>query len=413
MDTPQRARSKKALANDELIRNAGIEEILRVGVDHVSLRDVSARAGLTHGATYARYEDSIELLVDLWIDILAQRSEDLFNLCLEAASSPSSESVRKLFHFVQSAEHTDVAALHLLFTARRIPVLSEVVEPFKLNSLMREDCHDANVSVEFTRALCLFSLMATEILYEYHSNRENRYLPLFEEWILNALEIPAQSAEGVQLNDPADSSILEGTDDLRSELASATFHVVGVTGYTHATVSRIARRAKCSPGAIYSLYESKEDLVVASYRIALRDRWRRIFDFKGFLDEGFLTNLLYASGHANNAVWRDFLVEFSLAAPNHHALLQSHEMHINAREVLASFLQGATQEEIDLLEAILTYYSLQTHGISFLASVTGTMQCANFAQFGEPLRLAILANSGATWSSLCAREEVNTDSLID
>lgn len=413
MDTPHRARSKKALANDEAIRSAGIEEILRVGVDHVSLRDVSARAGLTHGATYARYEDSNELLVDLWIEVLGQRNEDLFTLCQQAATSPSHESIGQLFSFVENVDRTNAAALHLLFTARRIPVLSEVVEPFKMNYLMREDCRDSKVSTEFTRTLCLFSFMSAEILYEYHTGRKNRHFPLFEQWILGALQTASPNFEEVRLIEPTDSSSFEDADDLRSQLASATFHVVGVTGYTHATVSRIARRAKCSPGAIYSLYESKEDLVVASYRIALRDRWKRIFDFTNFLDEGFITNVLYASGHINNAVWRDFLLEFSLAAPNHQALLQSHEMLINAREVLAPFLQGATQDESDLLEAILTYLSLQTHGIAFLASLIGSMQCVNFAQFAEPLRLAILAKSDETWSTLCARAQTISESFID
>ena len=54
------------IANDAAIRDAAIGEVLRVGVDHVSLRDVGHEAGLTHGATYARYEDVDELLVDLW-----------------------------------------------------------------------------------------------------------------------------------------------------------------------------------------------------------------------------------------------------------------------------------------------------------------------------------------------------------
>jgi AcrR family transcriptional regulator len=88
VDSQPKTRSKKALANDELIRNAGIGEILRVGVDHVSLREVSARAGLTHGATYARYEDADELLVDLWIVQLAERAIALFELCLTAARTP-------------------------------------------------------------------------------------------------------------------------------------------------------------------------------------------------------------------------------------------------------------------------------------------------------------------------------------
>jgi AcrR family transcriptional regulator len=65
--------------------------LLRVGVDHVSLRDVSARAGLTHGAAYARYEDANELLVDLWISKLQNRAIRLFTLCLKLVRHRANE----------------------------------------------------------------------------------------------------------------------------------------------------------------------------------------------------------------------------------------------------------------------------------------------------------------------------------
>src|SRR5580698_3548752 len=73
MPRSQRTRSARAIANDAAILDAAIGEVLRVGVDHVSLRDVGHRAGLTHGATYARYEDVDELLVDIWNSVLCER----------------------------------------------------------------------------------------------------------------------------------------------------------------------------------------------------------------------------------------------------------------------------------------------------------------------------------------------------
>ncbi len=78
MPRSQRTRSARAVANDSAIREAAVNEVLRVGVDHVSLRDVGHSAGLTHGATYARYEDVDELLVDLWNSVLRQRAITMF-----------------------------------------------------------------------------------------------------------------------------------------------------------------------------------------------------------------------------------------------------------------------------------------------------------------------------------------------
>ena len=74
----QRTRSARALANDLAIREAAIQSILKSGVDRLSLRDVGQQAGLTHGATYARYEDVDELLVDLWNSTLVHRAVAMY-----------------------------------------------------------------------------------------------------------------------------------------------------------------------------------------------------------------------------------------------------------------------------------------------------------------------------------------------
>src|ERR1700677_3930946 len=130
MPRSQRTRSARAIANDAAIRDAAISEVLRVGVDHVSLRDVGHEAGLTHGATYARYEDVDELLVDLWNSTLVQRAVTMYELCRTAASEPSANSVGAVFQFLRDASAADVAAVHVLLVARRIPILQEEVEPF-------------------------------------------------------------------------------------------------------------------------------------------------------------------------------------------------------------------------------------------------------------------------------------------
>jgi AcrR family transcriptional regulator len=403
VDSHQKARSKKAIANDDLIRKAGIHEILRVGVDHVSLREVSARAGLTHGATYARYEDAEEMLVDLWIEELVDRAVTLFELCVSAAEHPTTENVRATFDFVRSTGEAEAAMVHLLFTARRIPVLAEEVNAFIETYLRREDCRLARVSNAFARAMCLFSLMTTQILYSYHAQRTNHYLARLEEWMTTTLQTDPDTVPDVELPEPAEPFSYVATDTLESELAAATFHVVGKSGYTRATIARIARRANCSPGSIYSLYDSKEEMVVAAYRKTLKERWSRIAHFTHFLDEGFLTRLLHESAHPVNATWRDFLLEFSLASANNPLLYQAHEVQERGLAVLAPLIPDASDEELVLLGQIITVLSLLTHGVSFMASVTDSMACNNYAQLAEPLRRSVLNCAGPTWVQLCAR----------
>jgi len=403
VDPLHKTRSKKAIANDELIRQAGIEEILRVGVDHVSLREVSARAGLTHGATYARYEDAEEMLVDLWIDKLAERAITLFELCVSAATDPTPENMHRVFGFVRDASEPDAAMVHLLLTARRIPVLAEEVNEFIENYLMREDCRTQQVSAAFSRALCLFSLMAVQVIFTHHVQRPGHYFDRLEEWMTTAFQTDENAVPVFEFPEPTTTYSIVESDNLESILASATFHVVGKSGYARATITRIARRANCSPGSIYSLYDSKEELVIAAYQRTVGERWSRIAYFMHFLDEGYLARRLHLYAHPANQTWRDFLLEFSLASANNPLLYRAHEAQDRGLATLAPLIPNATDEELVLLGQIITVLSLITHGVSFLATATGSMECTNYAQFAEPLRNSVMNCAGPTWEQLCAR----------
>jgi len=372
-------------------------------VDHVSLREVSARAGLTHGATYARYEDAEEMLVDLWIAELAERAIALFELCLNAAENSNPASMHDAFTFARNATEADVAMVHLLLTARRIPVLAEVVSDFVENYLMREDPRLQEVSATFTRALCLFSLMTVQIIFSHHVQRPDRSFDRQEEWMTSTFQTPPESVPFFDLAEPSGPYTFVATENLESVLASATFQVVGRSGYSKATIARIARRASCSPGSIYSLYESKEELVIAAYRKTLSDRWSRISYFMQHLDEGILAQRLYLYAHPVNETWRNFLLEFSLASANNPHLYQAHEAQDRRLEVMAPLIPDATTEELDLLEQISSILGLLTHGIAFLATTTGSMAFTNYAQFCEPLRRSVLDSAGPTWLEFCTK----------
>jgi AcrR family transcriptional regulator len=403
VDLPRKSRSKKAIANDDLIRQAGIKEILRVGVDHVSLREVSARAGLTHGATYARYEDAEEMLVDLWNAILAARAVTLFECCLNASTHPTSANVHDVFDLVRNATEADAAMVHLLLTARRIPVLAEEVNGFIEDYLMREDCRTQNVSAAFTRALCLFALMKVHIMFSQHIQRPGNYFDRLEEWTTTAFQTDADSWPAIDVTEPTEPYSLIKSDDLESVLAAATFHVVGTSGYAKATITRIARRANCSSGSIYSLYDSKEELVIAAYGRTLPDRWSRVAYVMHFLDPDYLAERLHLYAHPLNETWRNFLLEFSLASANIPLLYQAHEAQDRGIDTLAPLIPEATEEELFLVGQIITVLNLLAYGVVVMATTTGSMACIDYAQFAEPFRRSVLDSVGPTWTQLRAR----------
>ena len=180
MPRSQRTRSARAVANDAAIRDAAVSEVLRVGVDHVSLRDVGHQAGLTHGATYARYEDVDELLVDLWNSVLRQRAIAMFELCMNAAELPSTKTVGALFEAIRDTDPADVACVQVLLTARRIPTLHEEVEPFIHDYLERESGPSHTRSASFARGLTLFGMMIVQIFADATYGRDDDYQRVLE-----------------------------------------------------------------------------------------------------------------------------------------------------------------------------------------------------------------------------------------
>ena len=400
MPKTSRTRSARAVANDSAIRDAAIDELIRVGVDHLSLRDVSHRAGLTHGATYARYEDFGELLVDLWISRLGERIQLLFDLCMDAAKHPGAASAKALFDHVHEAGPNDVAAIQLLMTARRLPTLMEEVESFIKESLEAESCKSPDVSPAFTRGLTLFAMMIAEIFADSYLGADEHYREIVEAALLETLETDPASVVVRAFTEEITPDIAPTSNDLRTQLSWATNLVVGRSGYTRATISRIARRANCSPGAIYKLYESKEELVATAFRELMRSRWMRASNFVRVLEEDAISRMLYRATSCEHAVRRSFSTEFALAAPYNELLLTAIQDQTKGLAAIVDGLENVSSDEKRHLNHLIRAMTYLTVGVGMLANVSENTQCANFGQFAEPFRRAILRDCLPTWTEL-------------
>jgi AcrR family transcriptional regulator len=401
MPRSQRTRSARAIANDTAIRDAAISEVLRVGVDHVSLRDVGHHAGLTHGATYARYEDVDELLVDLWNSVLARRATAIFDLSMTAAESPNAKSVGALFDFIRDTTPADVASVHLLLTSRRIPTLHEEVEPFIKTHFESDPGTGDQAKAIFSRGLTLFAMTMMQIFANSQFGWDRDYQAVLEKLLIETLEVDPADVQPVTLTEPDDRILVAPGDDLKAQLAFATFGVVGKSGYTRATISRIARRANCSPGAIYKLYPSKEDLVIAAFHDLMRARWMKFTNFVDILEEGSLTQLLYSSASGQNSVRQSFTLETALAAAHSDKLRDAVLGQIGELESVVPLLNNVSDEEKVRLRYMIRSIVFVTVGINFLSTVTNVTRNVDFNQFGEPFRRALLREGVPTWSEMC------------
>jgi AcrR family transcriptional regulator len=400
MPKVQRARSARALANDLAIREAAIQSILKSGVDHLSLRDVGQQAGLTHGATYARYEDVDELLVDLWNSTLVHRAVAMYELSAAAATEPSADSVGAIFEYLRDARAADVAAVHVLLVARRIPILHEEVEPFVQRYLeARGPANDATHS----RALIVFGVLMVHVFGVHQFDRQGDYLAMIEKLLLETLKSDPADVGAVALHSADDRIIPPPSENLKSQLAYATFGVVAKSGYVRATITRIARRAVCSPGAIYKLYPSKEDLVIAAFRDIMRARWLRAANFADILEEGSLTQLLYSSSSVQNEIRQSFTMETTVASTHSDKIRLAVWALFHELEDAVRSLSATSENDIESLRYLVRSITSLVVAVNWLTTITTATRDVDFNQFAEPFRHVVLRDVVPNWDHVAAQ----------
>ncbi len=400
MSGSQRTRTARAVANDAAIRDAAINEILRVGVDRVSLRDVGTHAGLTHGATYARYEDVNELLVDLWESRLCRNAIAMFERSVDAVETPNDKTVGALFDLVRATHPDDVAMVQVLLISRRIPILYEVVEPFVRNYLEPDEDLTLHSSAIFTRALTLFSLTMVHVFATSQFGSDQNYYNVLEDILIATLNVDPAEVAILEEYDYDDRFTVPVGDDFRAQLAYSTYDAVGKSGYHGATISRIARRADCSPGAIYKSHSSKEDLVVSAFRDIIGSRWLNASDFVDILETGNLSTLLRYEASGHNSLRRNFTLETVLAAAHNVKLRDAVVSQLREVQALIPGLVIVDDVERECLRHMVRSISSVAVGVSWLASITKTTESLDFNQFAEPFRLALLSDCVPTWQQI-------------
>jgi AcrR family transcriptional regulator len=391
-------RSARALSNDAAIRSATIELLLSTGIDAISFRDVGQKAGLTHGALYARFEDVEELLVDVWAEVLSERVVAMFQTALNAASNPNEASIDGVLDYVRNAAPVDVAAVLVLLMSRRFVILHEEVETF-IHDCLEMNGEETSVAIH-SRALSLFSLMMVKIFSNSEFGVNNDRLNFLKPVLLATLSVDPDDVKPVALAEPMDRVLPLPDSDLRSLLAYFTFGAVGRSGYTGATISRISRRANCSPGAIYKLYPSKEDLVIAALRRIMQAPWISLALLADLLDEGTLTQILYAAASPQNDVRKNFTMEIIMASAHNSKLQAAVGAQLQKIDGVPPLIVGIPDEERTRLQYMIREIVLLTLGISFLSTLTKATYDMDFNQFSEPFRRSLLELCFPSWPEI-------------
>ena len=85
----RRATSQRSANNAAAVIKALTQEAFECGLDNIAASSIAKRAGLTTGAIYSRYENSDEMLIALWQQVVAHELRALVAETVEAVTTRS------------------------------------------------------------------------------------------------------------------------------------------------------------------------------------------------------------------------------------------------------------------------------------------------------------------------------------
>ena len=301
-DVPARRRSSRALELDGILQQVAIEQIATMGWDAVSARSITASAGVTIGAFYARFISKAELARQLWEQVLADHLLGALGRVIEAAHDPDG-LIEAIAPFTAGSPEL-VAAFELVLASQwGEPLRRGVGEPAAevLAAWFDPEAHGPVgaavrvAAVGLAIGLLIRSGRPWTDAIDLGSELE-RHAAVF-----------ADPGDPVDLDPTIDEGSplrvrqFNGTDGSTARLLMAMVETVATMGYRRATLSHTCASIGVTTGFLFARYDTKLDLMVA----AVEATWSQstvqsqslALDLAGRFDLGIV----------EAALWREFL----------------------------------------------------------------------------------------------------------
>lgn len=321
--------SEKSRQTDLKVSLSAAKAVRDVGVDQMALTRVAADAGFSSGAIYARCDDRSELVVMAWEKcfwpMLTAICESVLDAVLDCDPTRLDEVTSLIATATAAPAIPDLgSAMEVVVASRRDEVIGEVVQRDFVALL---DSRGVGPGTDGPNRQAAIGALAT----------------VFGAALINSVH----DAEGFGTIDPlgllalmadpdrrptapvsASKSFGGATfdierpstgDEVRDALLAATEYVIARSGFHRATISRIARRAGVSVGAIYGLYDNKDALVRDCIEVLVPPYTRRdVENWSEVFASGdpriALSAILRRHMSGDNAQWRRFRLECLVAA---------------------------------------------------------------------------------------------------
>lgn len=312
--------SKSEMTRVKLI-DCTVQEMLECGADQFGFTAVARRAQLSTGALYARYENSDELLIDVW-NMRAWPALTMFmSDAIEAVTSTNNEkAIQRVIEVMDRQDPDLFAAVALLVVARRNDTVKEVV--FTPVQEFFADALTACPAVVHVASFLVGEMLVAKA-FGHKTEGWKEFLPTFFQVGAHSVShsVPPQVQQSFPDTVPTD------IDEFDIRLFDALSEVIAAVGVERATVSRIARRANVNPATIYARYSSKNILVArcVEHYLAAVVKGYFALDERVASGDSLIANMVHLFRARNSDKWetvRRFRLE-SLYAAWHNEELQS------------------------------------------------------------------------------------------
>ena len=359
----RRAKSSRSLANSAKVLNAVRKNASKVGLDELSAGSVAKLSGLSTGSIYSRFEDTDEMAIALWDQVVRQPFKQRLQRGVDYIYAPNSarlgideESTFKADF--ETPDELSKLGVEFLVVAKRNSAIGEVVIPevsqwfdeFGLNQPNTEINNAAialGLSASIGTALRAFALGANP------------------DWLAIAggvRDAATSASRATPLTRPPDLPLpglfeIQTGNPVRDALISAVGQVVANSGYARATISRIVRKAGLSNGSLYNLYEDKEELtddamqMTLAFASGVNREGNRIAESQHRADRG-LGNSFALGLMPGRRQWLDFRLECLIASRNHlPTRTKFKESLVASRDALGSTMPDIHRSIVNLLSS--------------------------------------------------------------
>ena len=341
--------SEKSRQTDLKVAHSAARAVRTVGVDQMALTRVAADAGFSSGAIYARCDDRSELVVLAWEKSFWPMLSEILTLVVDdviAKRNTNMDKIRELFFAASSPDAVpDIgSAMEVIIASRRDEVVGEVVQRDIVGLL---DDRGVGPSTDGADRQAVVAAMSTVFgaailnsAYGVDSQPPIDPTPLLDNFTRAVPSPTKPSHKNSLLPARAPYQFPSTFDEIRDALIASSEYVIARSGVHRATVSRIARRAGVSVGAIYGLYENKDSLVSDCLEVLFppqskndAEDWAKVFTAED--QRAQITDILKNYMSKPNEQWRRFRLECLIASRHSEAIGQQLSLYaMSARRTI-------------------------------------------------------------------------------